>query len=296
MMSHFIFPFQEVDKGSQIILYGAGNVGTDFYNQLVTTGYCEVIAWVDQNFAWFQQVGLPVSSSELIDKVQYEKIIIAVEYRKSAENIKRNLKQLGIEGQKIVWSENYCLSDVACYYNRKKELLPQLNGVLEEVEPKNLLHPERLDLVLRYLYAKELVDHKGKNQYEEMYKQFVLKMNGGREPLEDNIISFFSEYEKKEGIETFVSDFKKLIHSMQEKGFEKEHYIPVDKDSYLINGAHRWAAAAALGKKIWIKRFETLAYKNHLFSKEWFLKNYFEQEKIKVIEDEYRKLIGGNII
>ena len=42
MMEMFIFPFKEVEKGSRIVIYGAGLVGTDYLNQVKASEYCDV--------------------------------------------------------------------------------------------------------------------------------------------------------------------------------------------------------------------------------------------------------------
>lgn len=44
----YIFPFHRIPFGARIVLYGAGVVGKLFYRQLITTGYCSQITWVDR--------------------------------------------------------------------------------------------------------------------------------------------------------------------------------------------------------------------------------------------------------
>lgn len=47
---YFLFPFERVNKGERIVLYGAGRVGRDYYRQIEQTDYCEIVAVVDQSF------------------------------------------------------------------------------------------------------------------------------------------------------------------------------------------------------------------------------------------------------
>ena len=59
-MMVYLFPFEKVKRESRIILYGAGESGYEFYQQLMTSGYCEIMAWVDRQYQWYQFLGLPV--------------------------------------------------------------------------------------------------------------------------------------------------------------------------------------------------------------------------------------------
>jgi len=44
-----IFPFDKVEKGERIIIYGAGRVGAQYAAQLGALDYCEVVAFADTN-------------------------------------------------------------------------------------------------------------------------------------------------------------------------------------------------------------------------------------------------------
>ena len=44
-----IFPFDKVDKGERIVVYGAGRVGAQYAAQLETLDYCELTAFADTN-------------------------------------------------------------------------------------------------------------------------------------------------------------------------------------------------------------------------------------------------------
>ena len=44
------FPRAKIPKGSRIILYGAGEVGREFWDMIKDTHYCEVVLWVDMNY------------------------------------------------------------------------------------------------------------------------------------------------------------------------------------------------------------------------------------------------------
>jgi len=44
-----IFPFDKVNKGERIVIYGTGRVGAQYASQLSALDYCEVVAFADTN-------------------------------------------------------------------------------------------------------------------------------------------------------------------------------------------------------------------------------------------------------
>ncbi len=97
------FPFRRIPKGSDIVLYGAGDAGKDFYAQFTESGYCNVKLWVDNNYKSLKERGLNVSPVEDISVVLYDYIIIAVVERSTYEAIKADLLNKGIDAGKIIW-------------------------------------------------------------------------------------------------------------------------------------------------------------------------------------------------
>lgn len=74
----WIFPYQNVPKGSRIIIYGAGDVGRDYYAQLIKTGYCEIVAWVDRAYDRLEKSDNIIQSPEIIKTKSYDYIVIAI--------------------------------------------------------------------------------------------------------------------------------------------------------------------------------------------------------------------------
>ena len=64
----WLFPFTEIEKNSVIVLYGAGSVGYEFHCQLMASGFCKSIIWVDSQYEWYCKIGLPVKSPYIIIK------------------------------------------------------------------------------------------------------------------------------------------------------------------------------------------------------------------------------------
>lgn len=100
--STYLFPYQSVDKGSKIILYGAGIVGHSYYEQIRKNGYCDIVAWVDSNT---HKKDKNVLAPMEIVGMEYSQIIIAVKNKKNAEEIIQSLVDLGVNKGKMIWGE-----------------------------------------------------------------------------------------------------------------------------------------------------------------------------------------------
>ena len=105
MKSHgYLFPFMDIPRGSDIILYGAGNVGCMYYRQILVSNYCNVILWVDRNFKEYREKGLIVSAVKEIEKHRGECdfLVIAIKDYFLALEIKSEIiRQFRIKPEKI---------------------------------------------------------------------------------------------------------------------------------------------------------------------------------------------------
>ena len=94
----YLFPFGKVEKHEKIIIYGAGNVGTQYMEQIRQTQYCYVILWVDR-YAVKQDVH-PIDE---IVKYSFDKIVIAIENKQTIDDVQRMLLEMNISDKKIVY-------------------------------------------------------------------------------------------------------------------------------------------------------------------------------------------------
>lgn len=94
----FLFPFNKVNKDDKVIIYGAGVVGTQYIKQNNQLNYCQIVLWVDK---YSKKSG--VSPIEDIMNHSFDKVVIAIEDRKTKENIKKELLRLGIDDKCIVF-------------------------------------------------------------------------------------------------------------------------------------------------------------------------------------------------
>lgn len=100
------FPLRLRERKTKIILYGAGHIGKSYYMQLsqLYQGQIEIVAWVDKKLQNQMVCGYMIDSPEVIERIECDKIILAVKSGITAEEIKRELSVLNMDND-IVWTE-----------------------------------------------------------------------------------------------------------------------------------------------------------------------------------------------
>lgn len=93
-------PYKKEELGQKVVLYGAGNVGRDFYFQIKDMG-CTVVAWIDKNSRYYRAYGLKIEDGSDIGKYKNKKIIIAIKDENIVNEIKKELE--GEEFTNILW-------------------------------------------------------------------------------------------------------------------------------------------------------------------------------------------------
>lgn len=98
------FPFDKIPQGSKIVLYGAGAVGKAYYYSLKGCDYASIVAWVDKNRENKIKNGYHVIHPQEIESIQFDYIIICIEAREIALEIKNTLvNELAVDERKIFW-------------------------------------------------------------------------------------------------------------------------------------------------------------------------------------------------
>lgn len=95
----YIFPYLTVEKNSNIILYGAGEVGQAYYNQIMENQYCNIVAWTDKNRCGKNGIIHP----RQILNYNFSMIVIAIEKKDVADEVIKELTALGIGSDEIAW-------------------------------------------------------------------------------------------------------------------------------------------------------------------------------------------------
>lgn len=99
----YTFPENEMPIGERIILYGAGDVGKSFYEELKKNEKYTLITWVDKNYKKYREYGYDVFPVDLIKKYDYDYILLAIYNENIAKAIMDELKLIDIDSKKIVW-------------------------------------------------------------------------------------------------------------------------------------------------------------------------------------------------
>lgn len=107
----YIFPFHLFESGSKVLIYGAGNVGKKFYCDAVGGDRIKIVGIVDQRASEMQEGEIPVLPTNYINRFEYDYILIAVENKVIASEIREALQKMGIDKQKIKWDGDVYLKD-----------------------------------------------------------------------------------------------------------------------------------------------------------------------------------------
>ena len=98
-----LFPFEKIDKGAKVVLYGAGMTGQDYIAQIKSSGYCDLVAVVDKNYETIEGVAPPEKLLEL----DFDYIVLATLRNDFIAEIENDIKRLSVAfGDKIVYKEN----------------------------------------------------------------------------------------------------------------------------------------------------------------------------------------------
>jgi tetratricopeptide (TPR) repeat protein len=114
------------------------------------------------------------------------------------------------------------------------------------LDPRELLSPHRLDVVVKYLYFCALDGRGDLTSAEELYRRHVIARTGGIEPPDATT----QVPSSKQNAADYIAAAQSLFHGMREKGYDTAHPIPITDSGGLANGAHRLACALALGWRV----------------------------------------------
>ena len=89
-----------LSKNARIVLYGAGDVGRDFYRQILEYEDVEVVAWVDKNYQNIKGE-YKIVNTEKIRELKYDKILMAIYDKRQQENAFEYLTQF-VKADRII--------------------------------------------------------------------------------------------------------------------------------------------------------------------------------------------------
>ena len=104
----FGLPSLEAANGKcRIVLYGAGNVGRDYFRLIMNRPDLSLCAWVDKKY---ERIGFPVTAPESIQNLEYDIVLIALNDEKNVSAIADDLEKLGVDRNRVVWKEPVIIS------------------------------------------------------------------------------------------------------------------------------------------------------------------------------------------
>lgn len=98
----FIFPYTRIKKNSNVIIYGAGDVGQAYFIQAMQSGYCEIVACADKNVDSSDIITCRFIKPEMIADISFDHVIIAISSEYISCQIFEYLIKCGIPKEKIV--------------------------------------------------------------------------------------------------------------------------------------------------------------------------------------------------
>jgi FlaA1/EpsC-like NDP-sugar epimerase len=97
-------PFNAFTNAKNIALYGAGKIGKEYYNQLMSCETIHVTTWVDKNLAGECIMGRQIDPLDKLKENDYDLCLIAVAKEEMADEIRNEIIHYTDE-KKIVWQK-----------------------------------------------------------------------------------------------------------------------------------------------------------------------------------------------
>ena len=134
MNTYQIFPFEYVEKGSRIIIYGLGKHGMSYIEQVRATKWCEIVGISDIDCSKKMQE-YPFFTVDELKKAKADYIVIAILAIKTVNQVYTQLLKHGIQEEKIISTLIRSGEDYKCmprepYKSEELQVLLQLGGGL----------------------------------------------------------------------------------------------------------------------------------------------------------------------
>lgn len=101
-----LYCFSDVDilRGKRVVLYGASNIGQDYYYQLRMEEDIQIVAWVDKAANTLMLEGIDLQLPDVLHTLDFDYILVAVKSQGTAEQIIRELSSKVLQ-EKILWKQ-----------------------------------------------------------------------------------------------------------------------------------------------------------------------------------------------
>ncbi len=116
-------PYNRDISGKDIVVFSAGTFGQQLINRIKEYSYCNIIAWVDDDYWEYRRCCLNVDEVESILKLSFDYIVIATVDNVLSKSIFSRLMAMNIDPRKILaveCSENIRETVLSMYLENKK--------------------------------------------------------------------------------------------------------------------------------------------------------------------------------
>ncbi len=99
------FPYELLERGMAIAVYGAGDVGESYVSDVIRSGIVSISVWVDKKYKEKRTCcGIAPMPVDSLSETKFDKIVIAIMNKNVADEIKRELTKSFPENQ-IIWEQ-----------------------------------------------------------------------------------------------------------------------------------------------------------------------------------------------
>lgn len=99
----YLFPYEKIRQGSRIAIYGAGDVGREYLQQMLMTGYAEVTCFLDRAYDKYPSMVVPVLPPDKVVEIDFDYIVIAMKTAVFCRDLSRYLLNKGVSEEKIIY-------------------------------------------------------------------------------------------------------------------------------------------------------------------------------------------------
>lgn len=100
---HLRFDDFGIRRDCRVVLYGAGEFGQGIYQSLIHNNDVKLVAWVDKNAGKFTDPPGRIVFPCVLEGIEYDKILLAVQSVRYVREIKNELRGIGVQESKIIW-------------------------------------------------------------------------------------------------------------------------------------------------------------------------------------------------
>ena len=132
----FLVPFGNIGRGKKIVLYGAGASGVHLERYIRSTAGGNIVGWADRNYRDLQKT-LNIIAPHEIPGLEYDYIIISILKANAVQGAKKDLMDMGVPENKILWIEQKYLDDPRLLFEKVVYLRKTLAEVVEVADSQN---------------------------------------------------------------------------------------------------------------------------------------------------------------